>query len=304
MTNQDDAISTAGSNFQFDRDTRVEPLGGDGSNQDGSSGELLYQGRVDASYNIGTNPNGGYLVSLVSDALAQCLAHPDPLTFTTHFLRPGVPDAACEIRVELLRQGRTVSTVRASLIQEGKPRLEVLAAYGDLGQSMGIDSDISLPAPPIAPPDACMPRSGKLQQLEIPMMARLEVVLDMTHQFGRSTLDKDPAGKELKVGGGDPVFSGWIRFPDGRPPDTRSLLMFCDTFPPSPFGKLGIVGWVPTIELTVEVRRRPAPGWIQARFQTDDLADGRMIETGALWDSSGKLVAQSRQLGLVRQMGA
>ena len=34
-------------------------------------------------------------------------------------------------------------------------------------------------------------------------------------------------------------------------------------------------------------------------FITDDLVDGRMIESGSLWDSQGKLVAECRQLGLV-----
>jgi len=48
------------------------------------------------------------------------------------------------------------------------------------------------------------------------------------------------------------------------------------------------------------VRRRPAPGWVLGQFRTTDLADGRMIEDGWLWDSEGRLVAQSRQLALLR----
>ena len=78
-------------------------------------------------------------------------------------------------------------------------------------------------------------------------------------------------------------------------------MLFCDTFPPSPFGQLGVVGWVPTVELTVHVRRRPEPGWILGRFRTDDLEQGRMIESGELWDSTGQLVAECRQIGLVMQ---
>jgi acyl-CoA thioesterase len=35
------------------------------------------------------------------------------------------------------------------------------------------------------------------------------------------------------------------------------------------------------------------------RFMTDDLHDGRMIEDGWLWDSSGALVARSRQLAIL-----
>ena len=77
-------------------------------------------------------------------------------------------------------------------------------------------------------------------------------------------------------------------------------MLFADTFPPAVFGLLGVVGWVPTVELTVHVRRRPAPGWLLGQFRTQDLNDGRLIEDGALWDSTGNLVVQSRQLALVR----
>ena len=93
--------------------------------------------------------------------------------------------------------------------------------------------------------------------------------------------------------------SGWIRFVDDRAPDGKALALFADGFPPSPLSYLGAIGWVPTIELTVHVLAKPAAGWIQAQFKTDSLKNGRMIESGALWDSNGTLVAQSRQLGLV-----
>ena len=93
--------------------------------------------------------------------------------------------------------------------------------------------------------------------------------------------------------------TGWIRFRDGRPPDLLALALFADAFPPSIFRLLGPVGWVPTIELTVHFRARPAPGWVRGRFVTDDLTDGRMSETGELWDAAGTLVARSRQLALL-----
>ena len=48
-------------------------------------------------------------------------------------------------------------------------------------------------------------------------------------------------------------------------------------------------------------RHRPAPGWMLGQFRTLDFSDGRIIEDGALWDSTGRLVAQARQLALVRQ---
>jgi hypothetical protein len=38
---------------------------------------------------------------------------------------------------------------------------------------------------------------------------------------------------------------------------------------------------------------------LQARFTTDVLVDGYLNEDGAVWDSEGQLVVQSRQLGLL-----
>ena len=56
---------------------------------------------------------------------------------------------------------------------------------------------------------------------------------------------------------------------------------------------------MPTIELTVHARRIPVPGWLQVRQESHDLHDGRMIESGSLWDATGALVASSRQIGLL-----
>lgn len=244
-----------------------------------------FSGLVDPGWSISGNPNGGYLLSLVSAAIKEMVPHPDPLTFTAHYLRPGVEGKPCDVHVDVVRIGRTLSTVRASLSQEGKQRVEVIAAYADFDTSAGVHAEMSLEAPDLPPPDQCIPRTGELQGIDIAMVNKLDV-----------RLHPDQA---VPGGAGIPEVSGWIRFADQRPVDTRALLLFCDTFPPSPFGELGIVGWVPTIELTVHVRRRPTSGWIKGVFRTDDLEQGRMIETGALFDENNHLVAQCRQVGLV-----
>jgi len=262
-------------NFLFDIETAVERVADD-----------RWRGHISPHWNIGNNPNGGYLQSVVIQALRTATPHPDPLSLTTHYLRPGVPDADCEISVELVRSGRTLSTTRASLAQEGKPRLEVLAAFGDLSQSAGVKTSIAtIPPPDLPAPEDCIQRSGANQGVELPILARLDIRLHPQQ------VEAGQAGKA--------EVSGWIRFTDGREPDSCSLPLFTDTFPPSPFGLLGAIGWVPTLELTVHVRHRPVPGWIKARFQTEDLQGGRMLESGALWDADGNLVAQCRQLGLV-----
>ena len=260
--------------YQFDEDTSLV-----------KTGEGVYLGRVSAGYNIGDVPNGGYLIAMTVCALMQELVHQDPMSITTHFLRPGIADCDCEVRVQLLRQGRTLSTVRASLLQEGKVRLEVLAAMGNLKDSTGFARTVSMPRPDLPAPDACMLRKGDLQGIELPIMQRLEV------RLGPVRLQQ---GRQIEA-----ELTGYVRFTDGRPVDLLALLMFPDVFPPSSFALLGKLGWVPTIELTVHLRNIPEPGWISSQLRTDDLTGGRMIESGCLWDSSGKLVAQSRQLGLI-----
>ena len=248
--------------------------------------EQGFAGRVSGHWNIGNNPNGGFLTSLALSALAARLPdQPHPLSVTTHFMRPGVAEAPCSIDTDVLRQGRSLSTARASLNQEGKQRIEVLAAMSDLNAPAGDGTVLHIEPPALAPPAGCVPRSEETQGVSLPILNRLDIRLDPACAT--------PGASERAWMG------GWIRFRDGRAPDARALALFCDAFPPSLLPKLGTLGWVPTIELTVHVRALPAAGWIRGVFECQDLHDGRMVETGALWDDTGRLVAQSRQLGLL-----
>jgi len=262
----------------FDDDTRLSPGDSPGS----------FTGQVQSAWNIGANPNGGYLLALAAQALRQAApAQPDALSITVHYLRPGLPGQPCRIDTQLLRSGRSISTVRATLLQDGSPRLEVLAAMGSLAAAgTAAPPLISLPQPGMPPPEACPGRSAAAQGVSMSILDRLNIRLH-------------PAQAEPGAGGAARV-SGWIRFADGRPPDALGCLLMADAFPPAVFGLLGMVGWVPTIELTVHLRGHPAPGWLLGEFWSHDLRDGRVVEDGALWDSNGQLVAQSRQLALVR----
>ena len=72
-----------------------------------------------------------------------------------------------------------------------------------------------------------------------------------------------------------------------------------DAFPPATFD-IEFSGWVPTLELTVYIRALPAPGPVRV-LQRAELIDAlRVDESCYLWDRSGRLVAQGRQLAGVR----
>ena len=110
----------------------------------------------------------------------------------------------------------------------------------------------------------------------------------------------DPASAGWVVGApsGRGMLQAWFRLAGGREPDPIALLAVADALPPVTFD-LGRPGWAPTLELTVHVRARPAPGWLKVRHQTSNLAGGLFEEDCEVWDSAGRLVAQARQLARV-----
>ena len=236
-------------------------------------------------WNIGDNPNGGYLVAAALQAVRQISSHPDPISVTAHFLRPGTGGASADLSASLLRTGRSVTTARASLSQHGTDRLELLAAFGRLDGGSGHGHVVTEAMPGIPPPEECVDRSGLEQGVELHIQSRVDMRVHPDYATAAGV-------KQAKT-------LGWIRFSDGRQPDTLAATLFADAFPPPIFGLLGKIGWVPTIELTVHVRQRPAPGWVCGQFVTEDLHDGRMIESGTLWDSTGALFARSRQLAML-----
>jgi acyl-CoA thioesterase len=87
-----------------------------------------------------------------------------------------------------------------------------------------------------------------------------------------------------------------MRFADGRDADIAAMPLLVDSTAPSVL-ELGVTS--STIELTVHLRARPAPGWLACRSSTRFVGGGYHEEDYEIWDSAGTLVAQSRQLALV-----
>jgi acyl-CoA thioesterase len=96
---------------------------------------------------------------------------------------------------------------------------------------------------------------------------------------------------------GESELAFWLRFRDGRDTDPIALAAMVDAAAPAVL-ELGETGSA-TIELTVHVRRRPAPGWVACRTLTRHVIGGFHEEDFEIWDSSGALVAQSRQFALL-----
>jgi acyl-CoA thioesterase len=257
----------------FDRDTAVT-----------EQGPGRYGALVSPRWNVGPVPNGGYVMTLALRAIAAALPGRDPLTLTAHYLRPAVP-GPLEIAVELVKQGKTLATAEARLLQGGREVTRVLATLGTLdaaGQRF-VDAE----PPPMPAPEQALARPAGAPGVEI--ANRFE------QRFDPATV-RWATGEREK--GGPAELRAWQRFVDGRAPDAMSLPLFADSMPPPVFAVLD-PGWVPTIELTVHVRARPAPGWLRCRFRTRFVFGGYLEEDGEIWDEAGQLVALSRQLAAV-----
>ena len=117
--------------------------------------------------------------------------------------------------------------------------------------------------------------------------------------MGRVELRLHPGDLGPAGAAGPPRVRGWFRFPAGEPVDPLGLLVAVDAFPPTVLRTDLPAAWVPTLELTAHIRARPEPGWLRCTFATRFITGGFLEEDGEVWDSSGRLVAQSRQLALV-----
>lgn len=270
---------------RFAQDTAVEALG-----------EGRYGGRIDPGWAVidGAAPNGGYLMALAARAMRDPVPeHPDPVTLTAHFLAPPVVGDV-EVDVEVLRSGRRHSTVAATLSQAGRPKVRLLGAFGDLATAEG-PTRVDRQPPELPPLEACIDFTVENERrADAGGFPPPPIAMRFDHRMPSAVLGwtrGEPSGRGH--------IGGYLRWRDGAPMDTLGLLVVADCYPPAVFDAgLGDVAWVPTIELTVQVRKRPAPGYLAGWFTTEAVTDGYLEEDGQVWDADGDLVVLSRQLAL------
>jgi acyl-CoA thioesterase len=257
-------------------------------------------GDIDPGWNIGRNPNGGYTLAIAARAMLEASGRPDPLTVTAHYVAP--PQVGeVTIRVETVRAGRRYATLSADMTQGDKDLIRVIGAFGDLDAMEG-PTRVAAAPPPLPAPERCVDLVTMTEAAGLPLaevMRRYEVRLDPTSQWVQVRRGEDGPQLNPVDAVPDPLeVTGWMRFADGTEPSVLGLLAMADAFPPTMLGHQK-VSWIPTMEFTVHVRARPAPGWIAGVIRTRFLIDGLLEEDGELWDSDGRLVALSRQMALV-----
>jgi hypothetical protein len=263
----------------FEASTAVEPLDAEGPVQ-------RFRAEIHAGWDIGGNANGGYVLAIAGRAMAAAMARP-PLSVTAHYLAPA-PAGLCEVEVTTVRPGGRLGTCTAALRQGERELIRVLGTFGrpaDPGLSYRVGE------PPDVPPyDECVPRPPIEAGGGLPSPGLLERLAVRLRPGDTAFTRGEPSGVA--------EMGGWFALAGEEPVDEIGLLFAADAMPPAVFNSGLPIAWVPTVELTVHVRARPAPGPLRCLFRTRFVEDGSLEEDGEIWDRNDHLVAQSRQLAL------
>ena len=250
----------------------------------GPDGGLVAE--LDPGWDVGGGIlNGGYLLSVAARAALLDSPHPHAVALSGSYLRaPGAGPAS--LAVVPGPAGRTLAHSSVALADVAGPALTVQATTATLAHG---DPDRAVPMPRVPPVEECISLAGNAH-LAPPGVA----VPGLTRRV-ETRVDPATAGWALGTPAGEPVLRAWVRFADDREPDPLALVTFADVLPPSLWAT-GLFGWAPTVQLQVLVRGLPAAGWCLVEARGGLLADGWHDEDYRIWDSTGRLVAQSRQL--------
>ena len=269
-------MATTPSIADFETDTAVAP-----------AGDGVWAANVSSQWSVPRGPNGGYIAAIVLRALEAEVADPErpPRSLTLHYLRPPA-EGPCEVHVTVERTGRTLSSLSARMVQDGRPMVLALGAFSRDFPSAG---DYATAAPGVPPAD------------------RLHRVPDGAGTFpiAQRVALAPHFGPAPFSGGDEATAGGWLRLAEPRAADAAAVAFYTDAWLPSPFARLTAPAPAPTIDLTIHLRARlphpaMAPGDpVLARFRSTTSRDGFFEEDGEIWAPDGTLLAQSRQLAIL-----
>ncbi|MBN9610474.1 MAG: hypothetical protein BGO26_08525 [Actinobacteria bacterium 69-20] len=263
--------------YRFDRDTAVAPI-----DRRRAAVELHPEWNVD-----GRILNGGYLQAVVlRAAVAACPTAGQPVAVSSLFAAAPTPGPAV-VDAEVLRAGRRVTAVSATLRQEDAVIASSLVTVAADGALPAADrAAASLPMPPVPPPEACV----RVAPAHLPGPPGLADLVDYAFVPDNSRwLSGDTSG--------GPHIRCWMSFADGRPLDLLAALAMVDMAPPVCFAQ-GRFGWAPTLQLQVGVFALPIRGPFLLDLRGEPYEGAIVAEDGLLWDSDGTLIARSRQIAL------
>jgi acyl-CoA thioesterase len=246
----------------------------------------LYETTISKDWWVVRGPHGGYLASILLRALIDTVDDADrsPRSFTVHYAA-APEEGPAQIRTEVVRSGRSLSTLSARLIQGDKTVAVALAAFSTAWS--GFDyTDVTMP-------ETLSPEEGfPIHEAEgIPPFLKNFSML--------ATMGDTPfsGAEHAKLG-------GWFRLAEPQIADPVVVATLMDAWPPVVFPVATEPLVAPTVDLTIHFRS-PLPidgaapdDYYLGVFWSHLARDGFFEEDGELWSKDGVLLAQCRQLAL------
>jgi acyl-CoA thioesterase len=252
----------------LDADTALEPLT-----------PTRWRATVADRWWVTRGPFGGYVAAFLTRAMMAAVGDPArrPRSLTVYFVHP--PKAGpIDVCVAIERTGGSATTATMRIEQDGRP---VALATGSCATWRDGEPEWAEAVMPDAPaPEACRRLDHDSQP---PFQRRFEI----------RWVDGVPVGQARNL--------AWVRPDPPRPLDHLALTALSDGWLPAAFSKLGRFVAAPTVDLTIHFRAPVASGeWVLADYRSRFSAGGTWEEDGELWAADGTLLAQSRQLALIR----
>jgi acyl-CoA thioesterase len=265
-----------------------------------AAGEGRYAASISEAWSLVEVPQGGIVAAIAARTMEVALGRPEQSLRSLSAVFAGkVAGGPVEIDVEVLRQGRSMSQLSATVRNPGAPAgLTAVAVFGAPRRGFGF-TDLVMPDVP--GPDGLRSFRDPLPdgvefEFTRPPMPFWEEIIENRPAIGR------PPWEPHEDGPAEAVY--WYRIDD--PPltadgslDPLAALVVCDTMPGAVGQKLGPAeNWFgPSADFTIHVLESARPGWLLGHNRARHAGDGYASVEMALWDPSGPtLVAYATQV--------
>lgn len=253
----------------------------------------VYRAVMTDGWNAPILPHGGITTVMALRAAAAELADPTQrLRTSTTVFAAQVPAGPVEIRVRVLRRGRSLSQVAVDLCPEGSEAgHHVVAAFGATRPGFEL-TDIEVPDVP-APEESRPFQAPDADEYPMNFWENVEGRLALGGAWWEEGWQPTPTSDR----------ACWYRYVD--PPrrgdgtlDPLAIVALADTMPGAVFQRLGPdvpECFVPSVDLTVHLFRDSSAEWLLAHNRARYAGDGYASVEMCLWDSDVGLVAYATQ---------
>jgi acyl-CoA thioesterase len=265
-------------------------------------GEGRFATTISDAWKLAVAPQGGIVAAIAVRAMQHVLDHPEQTLRTLTAMFVGVVQGGpVEVEVQVLRRGRSMSQLTATVRNPGAPAgLTAIAAFGAPRRGFEFTE---LAMPDVPGPDGIrsfrdpLP-DGVVFEFDGPPMPFWQEVIEGRPVIGRPPWEpyEDSAAE----------VASWVRI--DHPPttgdgtlDVAAAIVVCDTMPGSVGQKVGPDSgqwFAPSVDYTLHVFRPITSGWLLQHGRARHAGDGYASVDMALWDQAGHLLAYATQVML------